>query len=132
DEWKLYLYVVSNENIELKESNEDIKRLEMTYGLEIVPVGLTQISQYISIMPEAVDAEMMLDNDAIMSFSEDSISSSKSYIIRLPINEVIRITCNNETLRNKYNLEDVNELHEIDLDYSVLFDNVRGFVIRSK
>lgn len=29
-------------------------------------------------------------------------------------------------------MEDVNELEDVDLDYSVLFDNVRGFVARSK
>lgn len=132
DEWRLYLYVVSNENLVLKESNQDIKNLEENYGLKIVPIGLAQISQYMSIRPESINAELTLDNDAIMSFSEDSISSSKSYIIRLPLNEVIRITCNNERLRTQYNLEDVKDLKDVDLDYSVLFDNVRGFVTRSK
>lgn len=132
DEWKLYLYVVSNENVELQESNEDLQRLEMHYGLEVVPIGLTQISQYMSIRPEAINAKLMLDNDAIMSFSEDPISSSKSYIIRLPINEIIRITCNDERFRSQYNLENVYDLEKVELDYSVLFDNVRGFVIRSK
>jgi hypothetical protein len=132
DEWSLYLYVVSNENIELQDSNEDLKNLERHYGLEIVPIGLVQITQYMSLRPKAVNAELMLDNDAIMSFSEDSIASSRSYIIRLPINEVIRITCDDESLRSQYNLEDISELEKIGLDYSVLFDNVRGFVIRSK
>jgi len=132
DEWKLNLYVVSNENVELKESNDDIKRLEETYGLEVKAVGLTQITQYMSIRPEPINAELMLDNDAIMSFSEDPISSSKSYIIRLPINEVVRITCDNEEMRNLYNMENVYDLKDINLDYSVLFDNVRGLVTRSK
>lgn len=132
DEWKLYLYVVSNENIELQESNGDIKRLEEMYGLKVVPIGLTQISQYMSIRPEPINAELVLDSDAIMSFSEDSVTSSKSYIVRLPINEVIRITCNSEKLRSQYNLEDVYELKNFDIDNSALFDNVRGFVTNSK
>lgn len=85
-----------------------------------------------SIRPKAVNAQLTLDNDAIMSFSEDPIASSKSYIIRLPIDEIIRITCNNENLRNQYNLEDVSALSNVNLDYSVLFDNVRGFVTRSR
>lgn len=123
DEWKLYLYVVSNENVGLQESSEDIRRLEELYGLEVVSIGLTQISQYMSLRPEPINAELMLDNDAIMSFSEDPIASSKSYIIRLPINEVIRITCNSEKIRNQYNMEDVYDLSNVNLDYSVLFDN---------
>ncbi|MEO0647374.1 MAG: AIPR family protein [Cyanobacteria bacterium J06650_10] len=132
DEWKLCLYVVSNENVELKESNENIKRLEEVYGLEVIPIGLAKISQYMSIRPEPINAVLVLDTDAIMSFSEDPIASSKSYVIRLPVNEIIRITCDSESLRNQYNMEDVNELEDVDLDYSVLFDNVRGFVARSK
>lgn len=67
-----------------------------------------------------------------MSFSESSISSSKSYILRLPINELIRITCDDAELRNKYNVENVLELKDKKLDFSVLFDNVRGLVLRSK
>lgn len=132
DEWKMSLYIVSNENRELRETDENLRNLKRHYGLDIISIGLVQISQYISPRPKAVNAEMTLDIDAIMSFSEDSISSSKSYIIRLPINEVIRITCDDEKLRSQYNLEDVNALEEVSLDYSVLFDNVRGFVVRSK
>lgn len=132
DEWKLYLYVVSNENVELKQSNKDVRRLEETYGLEVRAIGLTQISRYMSIRPEPINATLTLDNDAIMSFSEDSISSSKSYIMRLPINEVVRITCDSEQIREQYNMEDVSVLSSVDLEYSVLFDNVRGFVTRSK
>lgn len=41
DEWKLYLHVVSNENIELNTSDENLRRLEEHYGLEVVPIGLT-------------------------------------------------------------------------------------------
>ena len=45
---------------------------------------------------------------------------------------IIRITCNSEEMRNQYNMENVQDLRDIELDYSVLFDNVRGFVARSK
>ncbi len=132
DEWKLRLYVVSNDEIELQKTDESLKRLEEHYGLEIIPIGLSQICQYMSIRPGSVDAEIMLDSDTIMSFTEDSISSSKSYIIRIPISEVVRITCDNKDLRGRYSLEDLSELENAKLDYSVLFDNVRGFVLRSK
>lgn len=132
DIWKLNLYIVSNEFFELEKTDENLQQLENIYGLEINPVGLAQISQLMSIRPEPIDAELIIDNDAIMSFSESSISSSKSYVLRLPVNEVIRITCNNKELRNKYNIEDISPLQKTNLDYSVLFDNVRGLVLKSK
>lgn len=73
--------------------------MKKMYGLEVIAVGLEQICQFISLRPNPINAELIVDNDAIMSFSESSISSSKSYIIRLPLSEIIRITCNNKQLR---------------------------------
>ncbi len=131
DVWKLILFVISNEDFKLvKDSN--LIQLEKVYGLEIIPKGLNEIVEFISLRPEPIDAELMVDNDAIMSFTESSLSSSKSYILRLPINELIRITCNNADLRNKYNVEDITELKNTELDFSILFDNVRGLVLKSR
>ena len=132
DIWKLQLYIVSNEEIESLYKDENLLQLEKLYELETITIGLNEISEYISLRPESVDAELILDNDAVMSFTESSISSSKSYILRLPLSEVIRITCKNKVLRNKYNIEDISELSSVKIDYSVLFDNVRGLVLKSK
>ncbi len=132
DVWEWKLYVVSNENVQLSKTDPSIKQLEELYDLEIIPIGLDNIKQIMSIRPEPINASLILDKDAIMSFSESSISSSKSYIIRLPLNELIRITCKNKQLREDYSIEDYSSLSSQDLDYSVLFDNVRGFVLNSK
>lgn len=129
--WKLQLYIISNEDFDL-EKDQTLKHLEHAYGLEIHSIGLNKICEYISLRPKPINAELIIENDAIMSFSESTISSSKSYILRLTLDEVIRITCNNEELRNKHNLEKVSELSSAELDYSVLFDNVRGLVLKSK
>lgn len=130
--WKLMLYVVSNESFELSKSDGVLKQLEEMYGLEIIPIGLPYICQIMSIRPEPIDAELIVNIDAIMSFSESPISSSKSYIVRLPISEVIRVTSDNKDLRHKYNIEDLTPLSKVGLDYSVLFDNIRGLVLKSK
>lgn len=129
--WKLKLYIVSNENFEIEE-NVDLKRLEEMYGMEIIQIWLNEISEFISLRPEVINADLIVDKDAIMNYSESSISSSKSYIVRLPLSEVIRITCNNESLRKEYNIEDISKLSSVDLDFSVLFDNVRWFITKSK
>ncbi len=132
DLWKISLYIISNEEFELEKKDDHILQLEKTYNLETVTIGLKEISEFISLRPTPIDAELILDNDAVMSYSESSISSSKSYILRLPLSEIIRITSKDKDLRNKYNIEDVSELSSVDIDYSVLFDNVRGLVLKSK
>ena len=67
-----------------------------------------------------------------MSFSESSISSSKSYILRLPLSEIVRITCDDHNLRASYSIEDLTPLSKAKIDIAVLFDNVRGLVLKSK
>jgi len=129
--WKLKLYIVSNENFDIEES-ADLQRLEEMYGMEIIQIGLNEISEFITLRPDVINADLIIDKEAIMTYSENSMSSSKSYIIRLPLSEVIRITCNNEAIRNEYSIEDVSKLSNVDLNFSVLFDNVRWFVTKSK
>ncbi len=132
EEWKISLYVVSNEDIEITNKDHHLEQMEKVYGLEVISIGLEQISQFVSLRPKPVNAELIVDNDAIMSFSESSISSSKSYIIRLPLSEIIRVTCSDSSLRMNYGIEDLQPLTKVKIDYSVLFDNVRGLVVKSK
>ncbi len=131
DVWKINLYVVSNEKVELDKNDPNLKQLEEHYDLDILPIGLSKIKELMSIRPEPIGAKLILEKDAIMSYSESSIASATSYIIRLDLNELIRITCSSKELRNKYNIEDPNELSSTELDYSVLFDNVRGLILKS-
>lgn len=85
-----------------------------------------------SLHPRNIDASLVLNRDAVMSFTETSLASARSYIVRLPLTELIRITCDDASLRNEYNLEDENVLYKTNVDIRVLFDNVRGFILQSK
>lgn len=130
--WKLRLYVVSNDSKELDTNIPELKHLKEVYDLEIEPVGLNSIVKMMSLRPEPINCSLHLDKDSLFSFTESSLSSSKSYIIRISANELIRITCDRPEYRNKYNMEDFSVLYETDMDYNLLFDNVRGYVTRSK
>lgn len=131
DEWRLQLYLVSNENSEAEQSN-NLDRLNELYGLEVINVGLNEVSQIMSLSPKSADAELILDSDAVISFTEDPISSNKSYVIKLPLHELIRITSDDKFLRVNSNVEIFSQLSGVGLDFSMLFDNVRGFIIKSK
>ncbi len=130
--WNLILYQVSNESKETVVLNEHIENLQLTYDLKIEPIALPSISQMLSIRPAPINAILLLEQEALMSYSEDSLSSSVSYIARIRGSEIVRITSKSRVLRDKYNIEDLNELSSVELDFGVLFDNVRGFVLKSK
>ena len=130
--WKITLYVISNEDFPTTATYGHLKQFQDAYGLHIEQVGLNRIADLISLRPSPVSATIVLDRDAVMSFTESSLSSSKSYIFRLSLAELIRITSEDEALRLDYNIEDLSKLSDTSLNASVLFDNVRGFVLRSK
>ncbi|WP_146446901.1 AIPR family protein [Vibrio cyclitrophicus] len=130
--WEFKLYVVSNEVEAVSPTHEHLAVLRDSYGLEIVPIALPYISEIMSIRPNPINAKLVLDIDAMMSYEEHQLSSSKSYITRLRSSEIVRITCHDPAIRDKYDIEDLGVLSDARLDFGVLFDNVRGFVLNSK
>ena len=130
--WNTVLYYVSNENKTLVVHDPNIIHLCDEYGIAIETMGLNELVDITSLHPKNIDATLILNRDAVMSFTESSLASSKSYIVRLPLTELIRITCDNAELRGKYNLENDDILYDTNVDIRVLFDNVRGFILQSK
>ncbi|ENO8415932.1 AIPR family protein [Vibrio mimicus] len=132
DVWKTSLYMLSNEAIPINLDETSIQQLKDFYDMEVFSICLPQIKSMMSIRPKPIAAELIIDNDALMSYSENSISTSKSYIVRLNAADIIRITCKTPELRSNYNCERIEVLAKERIDYGVLFDNVRGFVQKSK
>lgn len=132
DVWKTSLYMMSNEPVPINIDETSIQQLKDFYDMEVISVCLPQIKAMMSIRPTPVIAELIIDHDALMSYSENSISTSKSYIVRLNAADIIRITCKTPELRSNYNCEQIEVLAKERIDYGVLFDNVRGFVQKSK
>lgn len=130
--WNTVLYYVSNENKTLGVHDPNIKQMGDEYGIEIETMGLNELVDITSLHPKNIDATLILNRDAVMSFTESSLASSKSYIVRLPLTELIRITCDDARLRGEYNLENDDILYDTNVDIRVLFDNVRGFILQSK
>lgn len=130
--WKLKLYVISNENKELDIDSPEISQLKDLYGLETEAIGLETITNLMSIRPSSINAILHIDKDCILPFVESSLSSSKSFIIKISANDLIRITCDNEDYRGNYKMEDFSSLFNCSMEYNVLFDNVRGFKEKSK
>ncbi|EPP5339176.1 AIPR family protein [Vibrio alginolyticus] len=133
--WKTRLYIVSNDSDSVDLNDKHIRNLTKSYDIEINSICLKDISDMLSIRPDPINATLLLPKEALMSYSENSLSTSKSYIARLRSSEIVRITCNDSSLREKFHIEEdevSSELSDVNLDFGVLFDNVRGFVQKSK
>ncbi len=130
--WNVTFYIVSNDNITLEVSDPNIAQLKSMYGLEIASIGLDEIVEETSPRPQKTNATLMLSKESVMSFKETSLSSDISYIVTLSLAELIRITCNDQQIRDKYNWEEDTFLTKVKMDPQVLYDNVRGFMGRTK
>lgn len=132
EEWQIIFYAVSNDYWTLNIEDENLINFKELYGCTINTIGLKDITNIMSIKPSNINATLVISKENILSHSEDTLSSNKSYIATISLSELLRITCNNNELRNHYNIEDENQLSDVDIDYNVLFDNVRGFIVKSK
>ena len=130
--WNISFYIVSNENHSLKVNDPNLEQLKALYGVEIISVGLDEIVEETSPRPQKIDATLLLSKESIMTFKETSLSSDISYIVTLPLTELIRITCDDPLIRDKYNWEEDTILEKVKMDPQVLYDNVRGFMGKTR
>lgn len=131
DIWQLELYMVSNENEPLKTNDPTVEQFMESYGMEVKTITLNNIISYISELPEDLTAKFVLDRDSVMTYEMNQLSTSKSYLIKLSLAELIRITCSDENIRQN-NLTNYNKLQNQELELSLLFDNVRGYLGNTK
>ncbi|MBC1914257.1 AIPR family protein [Listeria booriae] len=127
DVWKIELYMVSNDNKSLMLTDPTVNQFKENYGMEVNTVILDDIVSYISELPDDLNAKFVVDSTSVMTYEVDNLSTSKSYLIRLSLAELIRITCSDGELRDT-TTENYLKLKDQDLEMSLLFDNVRGYL----
>src|SRR5699024_6039495 len=115
----------------LKTNDPIVEQFMESYGMEVKTITLNDIISYISELPEDLTAKFVLDRDSVMTYEMNQLSTSKSYLIKLSLAELIRITCSNENIRNN-SLNNYNKLQNQELKLSLLFDNVRGYLGNTK
>lgn len=123
------LYMVSNEAQGFAtSSNEYIRILENNYGMKIINISLDDIIGFFNVKKDNKKSSFLISPNEFLSFQNDEKSTQISYILKLPLLELIRITSSNENLSNKYFIENDDEILNSKLDLSLLYDNVRGFL----
>lgn len=130
--WTIIFYYATNENVSLSSDHPNVKSFSEEYDIEFKGFGLNEIVHATSIRPRNVDASFCVKKEAALTYEEDDMSSNKSYIVKMSLPELIRITCKDINLRNDASKEGDEALINAQIDLNVLFDNVRGFILRSK
>ena len=132
DLWEITLFLVSNENNKLDINKNEVVSFAKQYDIEIVPISLDEIVEYISDSPDDKKATFVTDSDAVLTYKVNNFSSSQSYLVKIPLITLLRITCDSDQLKEQYSLEDYDVLETKKLDVSLLYDNVRGYLGETK
>lgn len=133
--WKFKFFMVTNDLNPLSIESSEIENFRRCYDLEIFSITLSSITEMFSLRPLAINAKLVVDNNSLLSFSRDNKESAKSYIIKISGDELIRITCNNKNLRKTstpLSSEEENSLLNSKMEFDLLFDNVRGLIVKSR
>lgn len=126
--WSTELYLISNDNIGLKSDNETISDFTDMYDIKINSVTLDDIISFISDRPNDISSKFIVNAESVLIYEENTVSSSKSYLVKLSIANLIRMTCKNVQYRNKPTLQELDELEDAELELGILYDNVRGYL----
>lgn len=127
---KIKLLYISNEEKQVPD-NAVFRRFQKMYGVEVDCFTLSEIAKLTSKRPVQVNLSFRIDKNSFLQYFDTMNESKKSYVVAIQLLELYRIFCNDKNLRELEtldNLDDKNELYESDLDVSILYDNVRGYL----
>lgn len=130
--WNIYLYFISNDTKPLDENDANVVNFKKSLNLRVKFLCLEDIAKSLISDHDPINAQLVMDNDALMSYKESKLSSDTSYILRLSLTDLIRITCDDENFRNKVENYEKEKLANSTIAYDVLSENVRGFILKSE
>lgn len=123
------LYLISNDNTKLEQDDASVKEFYSNYSwLNIYEENLADIIDQVSLKPESNDAEIILNKTELLQHDLDGYTTANSYVAKVKLIDLIRITSKDYTLRTKESIDDAEVIKEQEIDLNVLFDNVRGYL----
>lgn len=125
--WDIKLFVVSNETKPIA-NQEYINRFQKAHELKVECITLETISNYIFNKKIPHQCKFLLGKNDCLSFNRELGSTDTSFIVKLSLIDVVRITCTNVNLLKKYDMLEDSEINGATLNESLLYDNVRGFL----
>ena len=130
--WNIELFFVSNDTKEIDTNDPNVANFRRSLSLSTRFIGLTTLARQFSKAHEPINSELVMDDEALMSYKEGTLSSDTSYILRLSLTDIIRITCDDAGFRKQTDIYEKDKLASAQIAYEVLSDNVRGFILKSE
>lgn len=134
--WNLKLYLVSNDNNPIREK-ESVYNFKITHGIDdIIEINLDEIISFIIPRTYSINASLSVEDKYLLTYSADQYSTDTSFLINATVMDLIKITCDNSTIREQVDLSEYSDIFQslknTNLDFNVLHDNVRGFLGEKK
>lgn len=127
--WEIVLYSISNENQPFdKRLDPIINNYKKTFGLSTKSITLNEITAFLSERKSDKKCSFIVDKKDLLMYKVDDQATDCSYVVRINLIDVIRLCCNDDELSKNYSLEDDNEVANSELEKSLLFDNIRGYL----
>lgn len=113
---------------QIKKEKNDIKNLEKSYDVKINEHFLNDLASFIYDSGEKIDAKINLAKGTVLKHAVDEMSNQYSYLASIPLNELVRITCNIADVRSDVDFEIIDSDEVLIISPNILFDNVREYL----
>ena len=132
NDYEYFFYFVSNDLTKLENSNIPYRKLRQEYSwLNFRDFNLADLSEIIVSSAANNNADIIVRSDTYLVHRSSS-SSSSSYVMELPLLELVRLTSRDDILRERnyesLTPEELTSLDEETIDGDLLFDNVREYL----
>lgn len=132
DDYTVVLYMVSNDRTTTETNSVYLEPFQSQYSwIELKTFNLYDIMDAIEIKKKDNKAELRFPINSILEHNV-SFSGKKNYIAEVRLSDIVRITSNDEAIRERYDLDDLEEIRPLELDFDLLFDNVRDYLGNTK
>lgn len=127
DYYEIFLCQVSNEIKKSKEiEKQTIKDTNLITDAKAFVLG--DVLRYTVGKKEKINCRFSVSEGDSLKYVTDPFSTDTHYAVSLKLLELLRITCDNEELRDNVETEST----DFKLNVNVLSDNVRGYILKSK
>ena len=134
--YNIILYMVTNDKSKVDENDPGARPFLKKYEdfLQLRDFNLLNIMDHLSLQSPENEARLRIKNRMILEHNV-SYTATKSYVIELNLVNLIRIASSDDTLRKETkveDLEDIDWLNSLTLDFNLLFENVREYLGNNK
>lgn len=130
-------YTITNENVIVFDPRSDfinfLDSIETMFNTKTELYNLKRISDLIISNNKPININTVIKSESKINFSEYANSMLHSLVLKIRLDDLVRISSNNSRLRlNCDDLEDDEYFQSIEPDYNILSDKVRGYIVKSE